>query len=420
MSTQTYIVPEQNIDALTAALDKLARKAAKLNCSLKWFARPASVQIQVHLIGGEVSADWRWQDSAQPVADGWEKTGRARQMFAVWIEGEAPTFGGWSLVGILAPVAVDGGEAENVVRTVPGEAVPEEYRKRVGDCDHCCTVRRRSETFVVRHESGAHKMVGRNCLKDFLGHKSPHELAAAAELLCTIGLLCSEAELEERDEQRGATSWELEMFLAATFAQIRLDGWTSRTKAKDFGGCATADNVISFFVRKGMSSSWLKERIPTEADDAQAAAAIAWCRELNCDSDYLHNINLISRAGYVTWKNAGYAASIAVAYDNALRRMREERTESAHVGKVKERLELELTVRNVKPIDGFYGETGLHVMTDAAGNDFTWFASGSTEWLEVGQAYRVKATVKAHDEYKGRKKTTLTRVSVVKELAAAS
>jgi hypothetical protein len=58
-------------------------------------------------------------------------------------------------------------------------------------------------------------------------------------------------------------------------------------------------------------------------------------------------------------------------------------------------------------------------MTDAAGNDFKWFASGSTLWLpehsrdaEEGDTVTIKATVKGHEVYKDRAQTQLTRCAV--------
>ena len=51
-------------------------------------------------------------------------------------------------------------------------------------------------------------------------------------------------------------------------------------------------------------------------------------------------------------------------------------------------------------------------MIDQDGNALIWWASGSANWLTEGKTYRVEASVKEHDEYKGRKQTTLTRVTV--------
>jgi hypothetical protein len=86
---------------------------------------------------------------------------------------------------------------------------------------------------------------------------------------------------------------------------------------------------------------------------------------------------------------------------------------------VGEREVFTLTVRYVQAIESEqWGTSYLYKLTDAAGNGFKWFASREQwndaegrEW-QVGDTYTVKASVKAHDEYKGRKETSLSRVAL--------
>src|SRR3972149_3916096 len=70
-----------------------------------------------------------------------------------------------------------------ILRNVPGETLPESWRRADQKCDHCGLIRKRNETFVVRHEDGTLKQIGRQCIADFLGHKGPEGMLAAAEYL---------------------------------------------------------------------------------------------------------------------------------------------------------------------------------------------------------------------------------------------
>jgi hypothetical protein len=56
-------------------------------------------------------------------------------------------------------------------------------------------------------------------------------------------------------------------------------------------------------------------------------------------------------------------------------------------------------------------------MEDDKGNQFKWFAS-KYSGMEVGKTYKIRGTVKAHDEYQGRKQTALTRCKVEGEVVA--
>ncbi len=69
-----------------------------------------------------------------------------------------------------------------------------------------------------------------------------------------------------------------------------------------------------------------------------------------------------------------------------------------------------MTVEKVIDIDGTYGTTHLHILVDDAGNVAKWFAS--SERLDAGKTYSIKATVQAHDVYQGSKQTVLTRGKV--------
>lgn len=78
------------------------------------------------------------------------------------------------------------------------------------------------------------------------------------------------------------------------------------------------------------------------------------------------------------------------------------------------------TVRLLKVVtlqSDFSGTLFLHLFRDEQGNDYKWTTStrlatvnGGT--VEEGSVYRVKATVKKHTEYKGRKQTVVNRVAI--------
>ena len=113
-------------------------------------------------------------------------------------------------------------------------------------------------------------------------------------------------------------------------------------------------------------------------------------------------------------KHAGYAAAIVLGYQKALEQRKEEARaatgESTYQGVVGKRQDWNsLTLEKIYTFDGMYGVSHILRFVDDAGNVFTW--KTATSKLDEGKRYNFKATVKAHEEYKGVKQTVLTRVA---------
>lgn len=62
--------------------------------------------------------------------------------------------------------------------------------------------------------------------------------------------------------------------------------------------------------------------------------------------------------------------------------------------------------------EGRYGITNVLTFEDENKNVYTWFTSTVMQ-REVGEQFKIKGTIKEHNEYKGVKSTILTRVKVV-------
>ena len=57
--------------------------------------------------------------------------------------------------------------------------------------------------------------------------------------------------------------------------------------------------------------------------------------------------------------------------------------------------------------------TNLLRFQDDKGNVYSWFGTGAAAYnMEVGKDYVITASIKKHQEYKGRKETVLTRVKI--------
>jgi hypothetical protein len=391
---RSFEVPEENVRRLADKIAKLARKAAKLGCPAPMFA-----------VVGEPFEKQR-------------KTEDGHKYFVTYrhveVSGESPQINGWRFAA-----TVDHDGEENILRAII-DGAPARYRSARADCEHCKTHRRRSETFLLLSETGEWRQVGRQCLKDFLGHADPTSLAACAEWLAEAMEEAEECESLEGGSRIGDPA--IERYLAYVACVIRLDGWKSRKSVEFSDGLCTSVAAALW-----MNDKSGKAPKPEEKDHETAEAAIEWARGIADDaSDFDLNLRAASKRSGVSQKNAGITAYLVAGYLKC-KTERKDKVESQHVGEVGKRFgsgkgkkaipALRVTVERVIPSEGAYGTTYITTMRDVAGNVVKWFASGTC--LETGEQYDVSGTVKSHGDYKGTRETVLSRCTAVKVPEAA-
>ena len=411
ITDETFDIPEGNYQVFLEKIEKLNRRADRLGCS------------RIHIMEMGVETREVRKMLPYPTLESAPDNGSIVilvDFHKVQVFGYAPQLNGWTLVGVL-----NHGEEGTIVNTVPGETVPQEFFGHPNMCDHCHTERRRTDTFVVRHDEQSYKQVGRNCLADFLGHQSPQVMAGFAELMRDARDLAAEG--ENHGGHFAEYSLPMEEYLQVVSDVIFAEGWLSRSKAYDQGGIATAD--IAWEVCTDPRGRFNQYERTTPRGMETARAALEWAKTAyrTDGTEYEHNMATIVAAGTVRHKTAGYAASIISGY---IRHLNDEKTKaekaaekpSEWVGTVGERQEMTLTLKSIFPIEKEWpaGVTYLHTFVDDAGNTIKWFGSTTLElkkngpWnpdneLQEGDTGRVKATVTRHTEWKGRKETAINR-----------
>jgi len=269
-----------------------------------------------------------------------------------------------------------------------------------------------------------YKVVGSGCLAEFLGYPTPEETVS---LFTFLAEAVAAAEDNEGGSSGGATHFRLQSFLGWVAASIRVDGWLSRTNARNMGrdGASTADMAIAAMVDFGRGNTVSKEYIPTEEDYSRASKATEYLRahmETHAeDNDYMHNLSIVLRVGSIDFRTSGLAASIIPTAEREMGREVERRQfsnlkeTSRYMGEVKGKLTgVKATVTGASERDSDWGVTTHVKFVTEDGCALTWWASGSvaSEWVS-GNSYLLCGTVKKHDEYQGLKQTILTRVVAV-------
>jgi hypothetical protein len=310
------------------------------------------------------------------------------------------------------------------------------YRSIEPICEHCNSRRNRNDVFVLAGPDGHRKIVGRNCLADYIRSGDAETLARWADMMDSF-VSSGDADPNEccdhYDRGRANPEMALVPFLRIVAMVKRRCGWLGRTKARDsFDGIATVDIAGRVIYGCGPHHErWMKE-MGFEAEDGDAdyaEKAAEWAAGLDCNdsNEYRYTIGQIGRAGAVDLRKLdGYAASILIAYDMDCERAKEraEKAKTAkntvYFGSLKKREKgIRVTCKGVRSHDGYYGVTTIirfEFYPDGAdGADkavLCWFASGDryNEWT-VDEEYTIDATpVKHEDHERYGKQTKINRV----------
>lgn len=411
VTNATYRVHESKKAWLTEKLAKLNRKATRLGTmpvTLTW--------------GEDVIVERTSESGGAKVYDHYTMA---------TVTGIAPKVGGWTFVATLQHAD----EAGNVIRSVPGteKDLPLSFRTVGKVCQHCNAERRRKDTYVLRNDAGEYKQVGANCLGDFLGGRDPHAAAMAAEIAFEVA---EAAESSDHCDSSYRTRVDLTSFLAQVAAVVRIEGrFVSRKAAQAYeeaGGAPmmTSGDIASIccFPSSPESKKMAAKYMPTNEDVATAEAALAWVEETfaskdpDTRSDFEHNLVVVTSSKALEGRSFGLAAAVVGMYRRHIdgeveRKAREEAGKaSQHFGAIKERVAFQAKLLMSRSIEGFYGTTYLYKLITAEGNLVTWFSSGNADDLFSKDEFRsFIGTVKAHEEFKGEKQTTVNRVAPATE-----
>lgn len=427
LGANEYRIPEYNVEKLLSDLAKLGRRADKIGVT-----RPGVQELR-----REVLEVWEHNLDFTPAT---RKTDQVRGFRIYTPTGTEVRMDGWHFVATIQHIGEDG----NLIRTVPSFMgnLPTSYRTDYPTCDHCHTRRPRLETFVVQHESGEFKRIGRNCIKDYLGEESASRILAAASFDDAMRAMMSDNFGDGLGDGFGGFGGGIKqarpsVVLAWTVATIRTHGWLSRGVARQCEDKqATADVVWDHLFPPMKFRPTVGK--PTDEQIAEAEAALTWALAINpdTDSDYLHNCRVV--AGLHVWMadSIGIGASIVAAYQREQDRLALQRfatrLPSVYLasegtkfgGKAKgNQAPFAATVIHTRELESDYGMVEmvkLLVEVDAEHvADLLWFASGGAgaegKRLERGQKVIVAAAgVKRCqvNNKSGRQETVLTRCTL--------
>lgn len=416
----TYHIPERNLARLQGEIEKLNRRAVKLGVPAITVAVGAFVDHPIPRAETDIGPQ------------------RFTRVYDVEVTGETPKFAGWTF-----GATIEHTDEGNVLRKMPGcEIEMTAYRDCRPACDHCRQNRNRRDTFVVIHDNGELKQVGRNCLRDFLGHANPEALAKQAELMFSLGELCSMA---EDDDERGLVDRRVSLleFLGHVAQFTLLHGFMTGKQAREKSD-VTGQPVPSTSARAWSNMFPSREDrdsvIPVSEQATQLAqTAVDYvCAQFGESpreslNDFSHNMLVIASCVSIEPRNGGLAAYLIAFYQReverqaARQRAQAQGAASAYFGEIKERYRnVALTfISSLELGESQWGIRSLHRFVDAAGNVFVWI-TGNAVYNSAGQIavlndkLTMDFTVASHNDYKGTKQTIITRCKVKQDAVLAT
>jgi hypothetical protein len=364
---QVYDIPENAWPWVKKELEKLQKKAAKLTDD----------KVTFMVIG----------KNDQPNSQS-KLAGSVKIFYEVFISAPEVKLNGWEIVATYDHDL----DAGSIIRQVHGHVLPAELLNAPPACEHCGVNRRRNNTFFLKCDE-TYKQVGRSCLVDFTGHKSPEKLVRAAELYGHIQGIMQVVKNGIVNSQRDLVTTEYAAREVAT--TILRSGYVSVKESRD-----NFNLMSSTFVQ---TRTWwghaCEDWSPAAIDLADKA--LEWGREIKATSSWQHNVRVIAESPTIEFKHLALLTSLIGVFSNKYFSRNEQ---SEHQGLLGERIPNTLATL-VKTSPAKFGTR--HVFKDSKNNIYVWFKDTDEFENMTGMVFEISGKVRQHSIFGGVKQTDL-------------
>lgn len=423
--SEEITVPESGYQYLESMAKKLNKKASK------WKVPPIEINVikteNIPVKGlSQIFRNGQWEF---PII-GYKKN------FTVQIIGKSPRVEGFEFIAKIQHTPEG-----NLLNYAPGAStkqLPTEYRTAHGDCDICKQKRERFNTFILQltkldidrfpdKKSGDFVMVGSSCLERFLPGISVNILLNYAKIIETMRR--ARIESGEYQDDDDYSSWyngpsapnnsrhhidvnTILYYISATYIVDKK--FVSKTKSRETGEPATTDQALNAMFDIGPKPFYVNYELKKDPDKAKKSAELAkdvddWMKiqDFNAMSssrsdmtDYFHNLQVISRAQSISWRNIAFLGGI---FSSFLRKREKDAAapkitvKKDYIGKPGEKVTFTGKLISQKYLSGgTWGDSWLYKFQDDNGNDIIWFSTRDQQ-IDNGQSFKAIGTVKRHE-----------------------
>jgi hypothetical protein len=289
----------------------------------------------------------------------------------------------------------------NIVCKVVNEDIPLKYYSVDSICEHCNKIRKRNETYLVKNlKDGSYKQVGKSCLESYTSLDI--ESIVMIMNLYTISNkpredYCEDSFYNELCGSMSHDSYNLDIdyIKQVMFGEVLSNGYDKENTKKRISD-KLCDRVKVDY-RKEIESI---DRFASEL-------------EYKTRNEYL--INCINAWFSQSSKHMNLLASFIAYYLKELESIKQNQ-DTKYVGSVGDRIEVYVASARVLftnygfrvAYNTYTNDTYVYKILDKEGNCFVWETS-----QEVKENQTIRATIKAHKEYKGEKQTIITRGKMI-------
>jgi hypothetical protein len=331
----------------------------------------------------------------------------------------------WECVAVLEVHSVG-----NIIRRINTEIdIPNRFKNTENICEHCNTNRQRNNLYIIHNtETDEWKQVGGSCLRLYTGGLNMEYVTAymdgiteleefdgivghgkayyhvndvigyAVEVIAKTGYFNAQAVLP--------TKW-----LVSTLMHDSLSRAVESIN-KDFKDARLNIRVCEFDFRKDETKDIVEQ-------------IIDYYKNLEDDSEFVHNIKVMLKEEYVLSKNFGFLCYLPEGYARHIKKVAEEeaqkakKAETKYFGEVGKRYK-DKVIEDVTLITAWetqWGVTHVYKIVLEDGSILTWKTSNGL-YLNKNETFdKISFTVKEHKEYKGEKQTEVVRCSIAIKVA---
>lgn len=312
-------------------------------------------------------------------------------------------------------------DAGNIIRRINTEIdIPERFKHTENICEHCNSKRQRNNLYVIHNiNTNEWKQVGGSCLKLYTGGLSMEYVAAYMDGI---------TELEEFDGivGHGKVYYHVDDVIAYAVEVINKTGYfnaQAMLPTKYIVSVLMHNNLTRAIesINEDFADARLNVRV-SEVDFGKESTKdiveqiVEYYKNLEDDSEFIHNIKVMLNEKVVLAKNFGFLCYLPEGYAKHIQKEIEKakRVETNYFGEVGKRYK-DKVISNVSLITSWetqWGYTGLYKIILEDGSVLTW-KTNNYLYLEDGEQFdKISFTVKEHKEYNGEKQTEVTRCKI--------
>ena len=312
-------------------------------------------------------------------------------------------------------------EIGNIIRRINTDIdIPERFKHTENICEHCNSKRQRNNLYVIHNvETDEWKQVGGNCLKLYTGGLNMEYIAAYMDGI---------TELEEFDGivGHGKVYYHVEEILSYAVEVIAKTGYFNAQSAlptKYIVSTLMYNNLSKAIeiINKDFMDARLDVRVcykdfHRENTNTVVNEIIDYYKNLEDNTEFVHNIKVMLNEEYVLSKNFGFLCYLPEGYAKHIQKEVEKakKIETRYFGEVGERYK-DKVIQDVILITSWetqWGYTYIYKIILEDGSVLTWKTSNGL-YLDRDEEFdKISFTVKEHKEYKGEKQTEITRCKV--------